>query len=169
MQQESHAWYAVYTKSRWEKKVAATLERRQIECYCPLNQVSRQWSDRRKVVYEPLFTSYVFVRVPESKKQLVREVEGIVNFVYWLGKPAMIPDHEIELIQRFLRHYREVSLEKFPLRHNDLVEITAGPLMHQRGRIIELGKNRVKAVLNSLGYAMLATVNADEVMMVTAS
>ncbi|WP_346320431.1 UpxY family transcription antiterminator [Chitinophaga sp. YIM B06452] len=168
MQHETNSWYAVYTRPRWEKKVAAALERRQIESYCPLNQVARQWSDRRKVVEEPLFSSYVFVRVPDSKKQLVRETEGIINFVYWLGKPAMIPDHEIELIQRFLRHYKDVSLEKFPLRHNDLVEVTAGPLMHHRGRIVELGKNRVKAVLNSLGYNMVASIAADEVMMVPA-
>jgi transcription termination/antitermination protein NusG len=85
MQHETNSWYAVYTKPRWEKKVASALERRQVESYCPLNQVTRQWSDRRKVVEEPLFSSYVFVRVPDSKKQLVRETEGIINFVYWLG------------------------------------------------------------------------------------
>ena len=168
MQHETNSWYAVYTRPRWEKKVASALERRQIESYCPLNQVTRQWSDRRKIVEEPLFCYYVFVRVPDSKKQLVRETEGIINFVYWLGKPAMIPDHEIELIQRFLRDYKDVSLEKFPLRHNALVEVTAGPLMNHRGRIVELGKNRVKAVLSSLGYNMVANVAADEVMMVPA-
>jgi transcription antitermination factor NusG len=54
------------------------------------------------------------------------------------------------------------------LRHNDLVEVTAGPLMHHRGRIVELGKNRVKAVLSSLGYNMVANVAADEVVMVPA-
>src|SRR5688500_1387135 len=120
MQHETNSWYAVYTKPRWEKKVAAALEKRQIESYCPLNLVARQWSDRRKVVQEPLFSSYVFVRVPDSKRQLVRETEGIINFVYWLGKPALIPDHEIELIKRFLRHYKDISLEKFPLKHNDI-------------------------------------------------
>ena len=168
MQHETNSWYAVYTRPRWEKKVASALERRQIESYCPLNQVTRQWSDRRKIVEEPLFSSYVFVRVPDSKKQLVRETEGIINLVYWVGQPAMIPDHEIELIQRFLRDYKDVSLEKFPLRHNALVEVTAGPLMNHRGRIVELGKNRVKAVLSSLGYNMVANVAADEVMMVPA-
>ncbi|MGX5818966.1 UpxY family transcription antiterminator [Chitinophaga lutea] len=168
MQQERHAWYAIYTRPRWEKKVAALLERRQVESYCPLNTVERQWSDRRKLIQEPLFTSYVFVRIPESKMPHVRETEGVVNFVYWLGKPAVIADHEIDMIRRFLRHYKQISLEKFPLRHDALVEITAGPLMHQRGRIVELGKNRVKTVLHTLGYSMIATVATDEVMMVTA-
>lgn len=163
MQQEVHAWYAVYTKARWEKKVADLLARKHVESYCPLNHVERQWSDRRKLVQEPLFKSYVFVRIPESMKPLVRETEGIINFVYWLGKPAVINDYEIDLIKRFLREYKSASLEQFPIRQNDLVEITAGPLMHQRGRILEVGKNKVKAVLNSLGFSMVATVRNNEV------
>jgi transcription antitermination factor NusG len=162
-QEEVHAWYAVYTKARWEKKVADLLARKQLESYCPLNHVERQWSDRRKLVQEPLFKSYVFVRIPESKKSVVRETEGIINFVYWLGKPAVINDYEIDLIKRFLREYKSATLEQFPIRQNDLVEITAGPLMHQRGRIVEVGKNKVKAVLNSLGFAMIATVRNNEV------
>lgn len=163
MKQELHAWYAVYTKARWEKKVADLLARKQLESYCPLNLVEKQWSDRRKVVQEPLFTSYVFVRIPESKQHLVRETEGIINFVYWLGKPAVIQDHEIDLIRRFLREYKCAELEKFPIRQNDLVEVTAGPLMNYRGRIIEVGKNKVKALLSSLGYAMVATLPTTEV------
>lgn len=162
-QEEVHAWYAVYTRARWEKKVADLLARKQLESYCPLNHVERQWSDRRKLVQEPLFKSYVFVRIPESKKSVVRETEGIINFVYWLGKPAVINDYEIDLIKRFLREYKSATLEQFPIRQNDLVEITAGPLMHQRGRIVEVGKNKVKAVLNSLGFAMIATVRNNEV------
>lgn len=166
MQQEMHAWYAVYTRSRAEKKVAEILTRKQVESYCPLNQVEKRWSDRRKIVEEPLFSSYVFVRIPERLKSIVREAEGVVNFVYWLGKPAVIHDHEIDLIKRFLGEYKNVSLEKFPLRQNDMVEITSGPLMKQRGRIIEVSRTKVKAVLSSLGYAMTATIAADEVMVV---
>lgn len=166
MQQEMHAWYALYTRSRAEKKVAEVLTRKQVESYCPLNQVEKRWSDRRKIVEEPLFSSYVFVRIPESMKATVREAEGVVNFVYWLGKPAVIHDHEIDLIKKFLGEYKQVSLEKFPLRQNDMIEVKGGPLMNFRGRIIEVGRNKVKAVLSSLGYSMIATVDKDEVMMV---
>ncbi|MRG43867.1 UpxY family transcription antiterminator [Chitinophaga sp. SYP-B3965] len=166
MQQEMHAWYALYTRSRAEKKVAEILTRKQIESYCPLNQVEKRWSDRRKIVAEPLFSSYVFVRIPERMKQVVREVEGVVNFVYWLGKPAVIQDAEIDLIQRFLREHKNVTLEKVPIRQNDLVEITAGPFIHHRGRIIEVSRNKVKAVLSSLGYAMIATIAMEEVVTV---
>lgn len=164
MENETSTWYAVYTKARWEKKVADLLTRKKVENYCPLNQVERQWSDRKKIVSEPLFKSYVFVRVPDSRQWVVRETDGIINFVYWLGKPAVIPDHEIELIKRFLREYKDVTIEQFALRENDIIEITAGPLMHQRGRVIEIGKNKVKAVLSSLGYALVATVPSSDVV-----
>lgn len=164
MEKKTHTWYAVYTKPRWEKKVADALVRKQIETYCPLNRVTHQWSDRKKVVEEPLFKSYVFVRIPEDKKTLVRETSGIVNFVYWLGKPASIPDHEIDLIQRFLREYQDVEVERFPIHEDDLIRITAGPLMHQHGRVVEAGKNTVKAVLYSMGFSLIATVKTSDLM-----
>ena len=72
MNDESLQWYAVYTKPRWEKKVADLLTKKQIENYCPLNRVLRQWSDRKKVILEPLFTSYVFVRISESNQLAIR-------------------------------------------------------------------------------------------------
>ena len=72
------------------KKVAKILSAKKIENYCPLNKVVRQWSDRKKVVLEPLFTSYVFVRTIEKQHSEIRNVHGIVNFVYWLSKPPII-------------------------------------------------------------------------------
>ena len=165
MEQNPSTWYAVYTKPRWEKKVADSLIRKQIETYCPLNRVTHQWSDRKKIVEEPLFKSYVFVRIPEKMKTTVRETSGIVNFVYWLGKPACIPDHEIELIKRFLHEYENVEVESFPIHENDLIQITAGPLMHQRGRVLEAGKNTVKAILYSMGFALTATVKKSDLVL----
>ena len=61
-------WFVVYTIPRWEKKVALLLQQKGIEHYCPLNKVTRQWSDRRKIVVEPLFKGYVFVKVSEALK-----------------------------------------------------------------------------------------------------
>jgi len=159
-------WYAVYTKPRWEKKVADALTRKQVETYCPINRVTHQWSDRKKIVEEPLFKSYVFVRIPEAMKTAVRETGGIVNFVYWLGKPARIPDQEIDLIKNFLQDYQDVELESFPIHENDLIQITAGPLMYQRGRVVEAGKNTVKAVLYSMGFALTATIRKNELVLI---
>src|SRR5688572_31880878 len=100
MQKEKN-WYAVYTKPRWEKKVFKLLQKKEIISYCPLNKVSRKWSDRIKIVEEPLFKSYVFVHVTEDFLPQVRFVDGVLNYVYWQGKPARIKNEEIEVIQKF--------------------------------------------------------------------
>src|ERR1700712_2216779 len=105
-------WYVVYTRPRWEKKVADLLSRKKIEYYCPLNKVQKQWSDRKKIVSEPLFTSYVFVHIDETEQLPVRITDGVINFVYWLGKPAVIKEDEILAIKDFLDNHKEVQLEK---------------------------------------------------------
>src|SRR6188768_4001625 len=105
-------WYAVYTKPRWEKKVADLLTKKGLTNYCPLNKVRKQWADRKKTVYEPLFTSYVFVYVTELEHLILKKTSGVINLVYWLGKPALIRDEEILTIKNFLEGHINVKLEK---------------------------------------------------------
>ena len=94
------AWYAIYTKSRMEKKVSLRLEELGIEAYCPTTKRKKQWSDRKKWLEEVLFRSYVFVNIDlEKQSGLVRRTFGVVNFVYWLHKPAVIQDDEIHAIK----------------------------------------------------------------------
>lgn len=105
------AWFAVYTKSRCEKQVAQSLAAAGVECYCPLNKVKKQWSDRTKWVEEPLFRSYVFVNIDYAKQQtIIRQQKNVVNFVYWLGNPAIVQDREIEEIKHFLTDFVNVEV-----------------------------------------------------------
>src|SRR5579871_5196320 len=127
-------WYAIYTRPRWEKKVARTLEEKGIENYCPLNKVVKQWSDRKKVILEPVFKSYVFVRIGDDKKWELKKINGIVNFVYWLGKPAHIRDSEIINIKKFLNEFSNIELEPIAsLEVNSKVRIKQGVLMNYNG------------------------------------
>lgn len=151
-------WYAVYTKPRWEKKVAELLTKRKLENYCPLNKVVRQWADRKKTVQEPLFSSYVFVHVAETEHLAVKQTDGILNFVYWLGKPAQIKEEEISAIRVFLNEHNNVKLEKINVNVTDKIRIIEGPLMHREGDVLEVYRKSVKAYLPSLGYAMIAEV-----------
>src|SRR6266487_5478200 len=137
-------WYAVYTRPRWEKKVAEILTHKKIENYCPLNKVVRQWSDRKKVLLEPLFTSYVFVRTTEKLHSEIRKVNGIINFVYWLNKPAIIRNEEIDCIKSFLNDHKNVQLKKTPVGINDTVRVTKGPLMEYEGSVIAIKSKTVK-------------------------
>jgi transcription antitermination factor NusG len=156
-------WYAVYTRPQWEKKVADLLTRKQIINYCPLNRVMRKWSDRRKIVHEPLFKSYVFVRISNKEMLPVLQTEGIINFVCWLKKPAVIRDEEIELIKDFLNEHTNVSLEKIDMSVNDLVRIVKGPLMEYKGKLIEINNNKVKVKLPSLGFMMIVEVEKSAI------
>lgn len=158
MSGNSH-WYAVYTKPRWEKKVAAILTSRNIENYCPLNKVQRQWSDRKKTIEEPLFKSYVFVNVEEKEHSEVKRVDGILNFVSWLNKPALIRDEEIETIKLFLSDHRNVHLEKADVNLNDRVRILSGPLMTREGNVLEIKHKTVKVLLPSLGFTLVAEIS----------
>lgn len=156
-------WYAVYTKPRWEKKVAATLTELQIENYCPLNRVTRQWSDRKKVVYEPLFTSYVFLRVAPAQHSRLRQVDGILNLVTWLGKPALIRDEEIDIIRNFLKENMNVKLEKTFFQVNDPVKVTQGIFMEQEGSVVAVKNRTVTVALPSLGYILYAELDKTSI------
>lgn len=157
-------WYAVYTRSRWEKKVSEQLNKLKIENYCPLNRVVRQWSDRKKVIEEPLFNSYVFVRVSLSQMNQVRQVFGLVNFVYWLGKPAVIHDSEINLIKDFVSNHQNIKLEKMSVTIHDTVKVLDGPFVEMEGTIISIKKKWVKVLLPSLRFFMTAEVEIENVV-----
>ncbi|MFM8950385.1 MAG: UpxY family transcription antiterminator [Bacteroidota bacterium] len=134
-------WYVLYTKPRWEKKVDEHLKARGFESYCPINKVERRWSDRRKIVHEPLFKSYVFVRVSAENLWGPAEILGVLNYVYWLKKPAIVRSHEIDTIKRFLKEYESVQLESIPTLHiNDAIEVVNGPLMDQHGIVLDIRK-----------------------------
>ena len=152
-------WYVVYTKPRWEKKVAGLLEKKTLEHYCPLNKVVRQWHDRKKTLLEPLFTSYVFVRATPRQHSYIKAIPGVVNFIHWLGKPAVVRDEEIQSVKDFLDEHNSVDVEKISVNLHDTVKIIRGPFMHQEGKIIQVTNNTVKIELPSMGYALVAKVS----------
>ncbi len=158
-------WYAVYTKPRWEKKVYRLLQEKGMESYCPLNKVHRKWSDRIKIVEEPLFKSYVFVKVNEDEKTPVRMTDGVVNFVYWLGKPAIIKDKEIEIIKRFLDEYDNVEVNRLDIAPETKVKIKSGALMDKEGTVLRVLKNRVEVVIESIGYSLVVYIDKSKVAM----
>jgi transcription antitermination factor NusG len=163
MMNASPLWYAVYTKPKWEKKVAELLRRKNIEAWCPLNKVVKQWHDRKKTVDEPLFTSYVFVCITAAEKVEVCKTSGILNFVHWLGKPAVIRTEEIETIKDFLFQYGTVKLEKTDVRPADMVQILNGPLMNREGVVLEVYPKTIKLAIPSLGYNLVAQVEKANV------
>ena len=146
----------MYTRPRWEKKVAAILKQKGIENYCPLNKVQRQWSDRKKVVFEPLFKGYVFVRLADVLKWEIRKIDGILNYVYWLGKPAKVNDDEIYTIRKFLHEFEEVHIQPGKLEINSNIIVKQGVLMNYKGIIMEVSGSRAKVKIHSMDLNLVA-------------
>ncbi len=153
---ETKNWYVIYTRPRWEKKVSGLLDKKGFTVYCPLNKVRRKWSDRYKVVEEPLFKSYVFTKLTEEEKLRVRLTDGVVNFVYWLGKPAIVKNEEIEMIKKFLKEYEDVLATPIDLNAGQKVRIKTGLMMDAEGIVIKVLNNRAYVLLESLGYELTA-------------
>ena len=157
-------WYAVYTKPRWEKKVHALLTERGLVSYCPLNKVRKKWSDRIKLTEEPLFKSYVFVQIGEEEQPQVRTVSGVLNFVYWNGKPAVVKESEIQTIRKFLNEFEDVEVVPVNLQTNQEVMVRRGLLMNRTGRIRRLMNNKVEVLIESLGYALVANLEKSNII-----
>lgn len=159
-------WYAIYTRPRWEKKVNSLLIQKGIQSYCPLNKVRRKWSDRIKLVEEPLFKSYVFVKIDEEERTNVRMTTGVVNFVYWNGKPAIIREREIQTIRRFLDEHEHVEAIPIDLKPDDRVIVTSGPMMEQEGTVLEVKNKTAKVCIDSLGYILIAYIDKSKLITV---
>jgi transcriptional antiterminator RfaH len=143
-------WFVLYTKSRQEKKVAIQLEKMGITVYCPLITQIHQWSDRKKKVEVPLISSYVFVKLKEKDRETVFGVPGIVRYVYWLEKPAIVRDHEITIMKEWLSA-EIVDAKVESLRRGDSMSIPVGAFEGVEGVVEEINKSRVQLLLVDLG------------------
>ena len=163
MTETNRYWYALYTKPRWEKKVSALLEAKGIEYYCPLNKVVKQWSDRKKTVLEPLFKSYVFVQIEKSRKWELLTINGIVNYVYWLGKPARIKENEIDTVRKFLTEFSSVNVVDEDSAINSKVKIKQGVLMNYQGILLQVLGNRASVKIESMGLQLTAVFDKKNI------
>jgi len=156
-------WYALYTKPRWEKKIDGVLVRKGVECWCPLQKIERQWSDRKKVVEEPLFKSYIFVRIDTTERTKVLMTDGILNFVHYLGKPAVIKDDEVDTIKRYLAE-KDASiyiLSQEGFKEETRIKVNHGVFMGNEGTVLRGGKKKIYVKLESLGQVMVVEFPAE--------
>jgi transcription antitermination factor NusG len=141
------------------------LEEKGIESYCPLNKVHRKWSDRIKLVDEPLFKSYVFVKVNEEEKTSVRMTQGVVNFIYWLGKPAIIKEKEIETIKKFLNDHHDVEVRPVDIKAGKKVMVQSGILMGKEGTVKKVLHKKVEVVIESIGFVLSAYIDKSKIIL----
>lgn len=153
-------WYAVYTRSRYEKKSAQLISELGIEAYVPLRRVVRNWSDRRKLVLEPVIRSYVFVKTDHAHYEKVLAVDGVVRYVWFGGKPAVIPEKQINIMKAALGNDVEIQAVPALLKVGMPVRVTAGPLAGMEGELLRFhGRKKVAIKLETLGQTLLFTLS----------
>lgn len=133
-------WYAVYVRSRYEKKVHQWLLEREVESFLPLLDTWKQWSDRKKKVSEPLFRGYVFVRIDMRKDHIrVLDTEGVVRFI-GIGKtPSVIVHRDIDWLKQLVREPDAIHccVDALPLGRK--VRVLAGPFKDFEGVVVRHG------------------------------
>lgn len=139
------------------------LRQKGLETYCPLNKIPKKWSDRVKVVEEPLFKSYVFVRIDTMEQTAVRSTNGVVNFVYWCGKPAIVQPAEIELIKQFLVEHKHVAMQDIPLKRGSKVIVQQGLFAQEEALVVNIYGKKVELQLPTLGCMLVATLDRNHV------
>jgi len=156
-------WVALYTNSRAEKRVADRLTEAGIENYLPLRRVKRHWSDRIKVVEEPLIKSYTFARITARQETSLRNVDGVVWIVAFRGKVATIPDEQIEAMRQFVDSEKAVAVyEATQLHYGAHVEITEGVFAGRRGEIVSDCKDGNFAIkLEALSVSLLVDIDQN--------
>ena len=143
-------WFVLYTRPQYEIKVAEALQGLGIRAYCPVYTQLKQYSDRKKKVEKPLLKSYVLVKIADRDREQVFAIPGVVRYVFWLGKPAVVREEEIELMKNNLGGiYESICVEQ--LQKGAVYKIPEGPFKGQQGKVVTLLKNRIKLELPSLG------------------
>ena len=147
-------WFVVYTNPRAEKKVAERLRKLGIEVYCPLLKTMRQWSDRKKKVDIPLFTSYLFVHLEDGDRNRVFMADGVVRYLYWLGKPAIVRQSEIDTIREWLDEKEIEEVQLTDIQKGDTVLIETGLFKQETGTVTAISRQFVTLKIESLGWEL---------------
>lgn len=155
----SKDWYVIYTKSRHEKKVAEQLNQIGIEAYCPLLTKRSQWSDRRKLIDSPLFNSYLFVKLSANHLNDVFAVNGVVRYIYWCKKKAIVRNEEIEQLKLWLNDFDHEHIIVSEIKTADRVLIKSGPFMNQNAVVLKSNGNQISLVLENLGLKVSTHIN----------
>lgn len=157
-------WYAVYTSPRAEKKAHAELVGKGIESYLPLMRTLKLWSDRKKWVEEPLFRSYLFVNIDQSRYFDVLNTPGVVRYITFEGKAVPVPQNQIDAIRFYLSETGSLPDGNVSeLVAGSAVEVSRGPLKGLKGVVVDhLGQKRVRIEIDALGQFLNLSISLKD-------
>jgi transcription termination/antitermination protein NusG len=157
------AWFAVWTRSRHEQVVLQQISQKRFEAFLPTITRWSRWKDRKKKIDWPLFPGYCFAKFDPAEALAILKCTGVVNIVSFEGKPAPIPEHEIESIRRLVAS--DLQYDPCPLiREGTVVEVVHGALKGVIGRLIRKGAHaRLVLSVDLIGQAVSVEVDAADV------
>jgi transcriptional antiterminator NusG len=156
-------WFAIWTRSRHEQVVREQIERKHLDAFLPTVTKWSRWKDRKKKIDWPLFPGYCFARFKPEETLAILKCTGVVNIVSFEGRPAPIPDHEIEGIRRLVES--DLQYDPCPMiQEGMMVEVSHGPLKGVVGRLLRKGAHaRLVLSVELIGQAVSVEVDAADV------
>jgi transcription antitermination factor NusG len=169
MEMEKHGeiasphWYALFTRHQHEKIVALGLSNKNHDVYLPLYRAARRWQDRDKQILLPLFPCYLFLREGMDRQLQILTTPGILHIVGWGGRPAIIPQAQLDAIRQMLRS--GLAVESHPyLQSGDRVRVKTGPLRGLEGVLSrKKGVARLVISMEMLGRAAAVEIDVSNV------
>lgn len=155
-------WFAVYTNYKREKLVEKMLKQKQIECYLPIQKVTRRYVRKVRVLELPLISCYIFVKIVKKEYVPVLETEYVLKFTKIAQNLLSIPESEMETMKRVVGEGVEVSIEPTAMQEGDEVEITSGNLTGLKGKLVSIeGKKQMVIELDQMGYSLRMNIDAS--------
>ncbi len=166
---ENLKWYAVYVRSRHEKKVHQMLLERELTSFLPLLETWKQWSDRKKKVSDPLFRGYVFVNIDMRKDHInVLDTEGVVKFIGIGRKPSVIGERDIEWLKKLVREPDAVNGVVASIPAGQRVRVLAGPFKDLEGVVVKQGREmRLVVFFESIMQGVEVSIYPDLLLPIT--
>lgn len=153
MSQIENHWFVVVTKPQNEKKVELQLNQIGIPAYCPVRTEIRQWSDRAKKIKVPLLPSMLLVKIPNNLRNIVFVFSGVRRYLYWQGKPAIVKEHEVEVLRQVSgSNFKSAKLHK--LRAGSKLDLSTFGIPYSNGTVKYTSGNQCWVVIDSLGYVL---------------
>ena len=160
----SKAWFALYTKSRSEFKAAEQIGANEVEYYLPTVVKYSQWSDRKKKITEPLIRGYIFIYADEKERILSLEQNAVVRCLTERGRPAKIPDWQIENLKNMLKNKADFYIAE-GLVPGAKVRIKEGPFENVIGVVREIEGGRTLAVsIDLLNRSVIAHLPKESIL-----
>ena len=145
-------WFVLHTKPRFEKKVEERLLSFGIEAYCPVRKEIRLWSDRKKKVDVPVLPSMVLVKLEEKAVNDVFNVNGVVRYMFWLGKRAIVRQKEVDVLKNCLNGNTIINQEIIKFNPGDRINVEG--FNNEEGVVEKVSNSTAWVFLENLGYTI---------------